>query len=445
MTLVPQTIESAVRALGIAGLAILLAPMLARLLAHTHGSRRTLAWALLLAPLFTPALLVSYAYAPVAVRLMSTPGGVAALYSFALTLKLVPVAALILHFVPPVISPEALRCHALLVPARWARWKFRVRAAGRAPWLAGGIVFLLAFTDFELASLWSLKTWTVALFDAQVGGMALSASLRLAALPLGLGLAVLALVIRLPAVAVTPPGRSPAPGRAVRGPLLVYLGGAALLGCGWPLLRVAGQASAGLRAVAENFVLAQELAASVGCAAVAAVAAWLLIAWMTPRRQTALALAVPGLLGALLLSLLLLAAFQSAVLRPAYDTPLPLLLALTLLLLPFALPLRWLLDAQRRDPALHLARLAGSSALVWRLDTGRRWLAAFLLFCWAYFDFTAGSILAPVGLTPVFVRLHNLAHYGQTAVLSAMFLAAFAAPVAVLLLTAPAARWYARR
>ena len=75
-----------------------------------------------------------------------------------------------------------------------------------------------------------------------------------------------------------------------------------------------------------------------------------------------------------------------------------------------------------------------------------KYLAAFaLLFCWAYFDFTASSILAPIGLTAVFVRLHNLAHYGQTAVLSAMMLAAFATPAALLLLTLTAGRIYARR
>ena len=211
------------------------------------------------------------------------------------------------------------------------------------------------------------------------------------------------------------------------------------------MLFVASQAVSGFRAVAESFVLADDVIASVAFAAGSALWAWLLGAWLAKRHRAALALALPGLLGALLLALFVLTAFQFPALHPAYDTPLPLLLALTLLLLPFALPLRWLLDVARGDPALHLARLAGSSALIWRLDTRRRWLAAFLLFCWAYFDFTAGSILAPVGLTPVFVRLHNLAHYGQTAVLSAMFLAAFAAPVAVLLLTAPAARWYARR
>lgn len=465
MSLAQQTLESAARSLAIAVLAVAIALPLARLLGDTRGRARTLVWALLLAPLLTPALLVSYAYSQLALRLMAATGATGGLYFAALTLKLVPVAVLILHFVPPAMSPEAIRCHALLARPRWERWSFRLRGAGRAPWMAGGLVFLFAFTDFELASLWSLKTWTVALFDAQVGGLALGDSLRLAALPLGIELAVLAFILRAPVLSEARAGGGKAPGRIAHSALLAYLGGAALLACVWPLACVTAQAAAGFRAVAENFVLANDLAASLGFAAAAAVGAWTFCrgaaasssfvrqAGRLPDnrrrdvRATVLAtvLAAPGLLGALLLSLALLAAFQLPLLHPAYDTPLPLLVALTLLLLPFALPLRWLLDAARRDPALHLARLAGSTALVWQLDTRRRWLAAFLLFCWAYFDFTAGSILAPLGLTPVFVRLHNLAHYGQTAVLSAMLLAAFAAPVAVLLLTAPVARWYARR
>lgn len=506
MTLAAQTAEGAARALVIAGLALALAPSLARLLAHAHGRQRTLVWALLLAPLLTPALLVSYAYSHLAPAL---PFVTPALYFAALTLKLVPVAALILHFFPAALSPEAAHCHSLLQtggvfrstkgtkahesrsPFRvlsclswttlcgpgWRHLRFRLRGAGRAPWMAGGLVFLFAFTDFELASLWSLKTWTVALFDAQVGGLALGESLRLAALPLGIELAVLVLILRAPVLSAAQAVGGKAPVRFVHSALLAYLGGAALLACVWPLACVTAQAAAGFRAVAENFVLAKDLAASLGFAATATLGAWLLavvvqttrlqpsdgrlrpsfggrsrppdfsgrVARSTTRIARSTTLAAPGLLGALLLSLALLAAFQLPLLHPAYDTPLPLLVALTLLLLPFAIPLRWLLDATRRDPALHLAKQAGSAALIWQLDTRRRWLAAFLLFCWAYFDFTAGSILAPVGLTPVFVRLHNLAHYGQTAVLSAMFLAAFAAPVAVLLLTAPAARWYARR
>lgn len=158
----------------------------------------------------------------------------------------------------------------------------------------------------------------------------------------------------------------------------------------------------------------------------------------TTLRFISQSLGVPGLLGALVVSLLLLALFQTPLLRPAYDTPLPLLLALTVLLLPPALLLGalWM----PHSPARHLARQVGSRRLHWELETRPRAIAFGLLFCWAYFDFTASSILAPVGFTPVFVRLHNLAHYGQTAVLSAMLLAAVAAPVLAVLLAGLGAR-----
>ena len=154
---------------------------------------------------------------------------------------------------------------------------------------------------------------------------------------------------------------------------------------------------------------------------------------------------VPGLLGPLMIALLVLALFQTPLLRPMYDTPLPLLLALTILLLPIALLLRALLDIRRMSPMRHIARQLGSRRLSWELESQPRLAAFGLLFCWAYFDFTASSILAPTGMTPVFVRLHNLAHYGQTAVLSAMMLAAFATPAVLLLLTLAAGRIYARR
>jgi hypothetical protein len=132
-------------------------------------------------------------------------------------------------------------------------------------------------------------------------------------------------------------------------------------------------------------------------------------------------------------------------LRAAYDTPLPLLLALTIILLPLALLLDVLLLMRRLSPMRHIARQLGSRRLAWVLEWQPQIGAFALLFCWAYFDFTASSILAPVGMTPVFVRLHNLAHYGQTAVLSAMMLAAFATPAVLLLLTVAAGRIYARR
>jgi hypothetical protein len=116
-----------------------------------------------------------------------------------------------------------------------------------------------------------------------------------------------------------------------------------------------------------------------------------------------------------------------------------------LIIAPIALLLRALIRAHTPRESLHLARMAGSRRLIWDLALAPRAAALSLLFMLAYFELTAATILAPIGLTPVFARLHNPAHYGQNSVLSAMLLAAMLAPAALLALTVGAARLYARR
>jgi hypothetical protein len=401
-------------------------------------------WALALAPMLTPALLVSYAWAHIAQTLGHWPWTLHAFHSGILTLKLAPIAALARHLFPPPLSSEGDYCHRLHGPrTRWERAWFLLRAAGALPWTIFGLLFLLTFPEFELASLWSLKTWPVALFDAHAGGLALRESLRLAMVPTLVQFAVLAGVVF--AASHLRPSRITAirsrSSRAALGYIVIAFGVLTL----WPLGLVTWQAVAGVRSLAYNTIFPKDLAASLTFAALSAVLVWFLVGAMLRRRFLAWAAIVPGLLGALVVALLTLAIFQLPGLRVLYDTPVPLLEALVIILIPGALLLRRFVDAPRSAEALHLARLAGSRRLVWELDTEPRFAAVALLACWAWFDFTASSILAPTGLTPVFVRLHNLAHYGQTAVLSAMLFAAVAAPAAVLALTHGAVRLYARR
>ncbi len=484
MSIAAQTASALVRAAIIGGAAVAISGWLAQSLTGFRGRARTVAWALLLAPFLTPSLLISYAFSRIAFALIASPWWHHALYAAVLLLKLVPVATVIRWLLPPPLSAEARHCHrTLAAPSFVEDMLFRFRGAGSGPWFAGGIVFLLAFADFELASLWSVKTWTVALFDAQTGGLNLRESLRLAAWPLGIQLVALALLLwrggRVQSAAN--PGATKV-NRAIFG----YLAAVAFIVSALPLFIVAAQAAAGFRAVLENFVLGNEIATSVLFALAAAVmagvsfrgarASRVLVSasrrnelskpraskadrrTSIPRRRevresgtlspalgTSALPGIPGLLGSLTIALLTLALFQTPPLRPLYDSPLPLLLALTILLLPLALLLRALLDIRRTSPMRHIARQLGSRRLLWEFDHQPRLAAFGLLFCWAYFDFTASSILAPTGMTPVFVRLHNLAHYGQTAVLSAMMLAAFTAPAVLLLLTLTAGRIYARR
>jgi ABC-type Fe3+ transport system permease subunit len=154
-----------------------------------------------------------------------------------------------------------------------------------------------------------------------------------------------------------------------------------------------------------------------------------------------------GLLGPLVLSLAVLSAVQLPGLISLRDTPAPLVFTLGLLLLPMALVLKRVLELTGRQSALHLTMLMQKSRavreLIWRLNTSGKFWAMVLLFTWAYWDVTASSILAPIGMTPVTVRLYNLMHYGQIAALSAMMCSAFAAPILIFLLALGTRRWWA--
>jgi ABC-type Fe3+ transport system permease subunit len=434
-----QTALAVARALIIAAVALVASGPLLDAVKSVRERVRTMVWALLLAPFLMPPLLISYAYSRFALGLVASSWRHEMLYAGVLLLKLTPLAVIVRRLVPSPLSAKARHCHRLFAtPTICARVLFRMRGAGPAPWIAGALVFLFAFADFELASLWNMRTWTVAIFDAQTGGLALRETLLLVALPAAIQIIVLALLVtRRPRF--TPAVTDDVP-RRIRASF-VYLALAACFVSLLPLVFVAAQAAKGMRTVIENFVLGREILASLlfalGAATVAAIAARGMGRWRI--------LCGVGLPGALVISLVLLTLFQLPGLRLAYDTPVPLLLALSVVLLPAAGLLAHLLDSQENSSARHIARQIASRRLAWELDVQPRLAAFGVLFFAGYSDFTASSILAPIRLTPAFVRLHNLAHYGQTAVLSAMLLVAVATPLLLLLLTAAAGRLYARR
>jgi hypothetical protein len=207
---------------------------------------------------------------------------------------------------------------------------------------------------------------------------------------------------------------------------------------------VVAQATRAFTAVSYGVVIWEEIGTSLAFAIAGSGLAWI-IANVAGSTRPGKVLILPGLLGALVLSLLVLALFQTWPLRFAYDTPAPLTLALAMLFAPIAFLLRWLIRIHQPREALHLARMAGNRRLLWELALSPRVAALGLIFLLAYYELTASAILAPVGFTPAFVRLHNLSHYGQTPILSLMLLAATVAPAALLALTLWLGRLYARR
>ncbi|HUV38064.1 MAG TPA: hypothetical protein VMY39_00545, partial [Planctomycetota bacterium] len=443
---------------------------LSALAANARRPVRAVVWALILLPYLVPVVLVGYVYARASLALIRLPLLNELLYDLLLLIRFVPVAVVVLHFAPSQLSREARHCRRLLfVPTRRDRrpvrevLSFFIHGPARKLAVAWAVVFLFAFAEFELANLMNVRTWTRSLFDAHAGGLALTESIRLAALPILCEGAVLLLVCGMlfagRASAEAFRERPPVPGRPGRWFARAWIVLAASVGAGYPLAVVIVGAFRGLNVLRENLILAKDIAASLLFAVCAAVVTYTVAGWFAhrPKRPdssglgrlvAAFVLSLPGLLGALVLGLVVLSLFQWTPLRAAYDTPLPLVTALVLWLFPFAVLLRVLLYVLRPGPAVHVAGLPDVSgsvqpsvrrrarALLYELKTRPRFWVLFLLFFWAYFELVVSALLAPSGMTPAPVRLYNMMHYGQIAGLSAMVFVAFLVPFVLLALTA---------
>ena len=448
------------RSLIIGVLAVAAAQLVRTLLADRRRPVRRIAWILLLAPYFTPVLLTGYAYANFSLSLIHHPAINTIFYSALLWWKFTPIAAVILYFTPAPISAEAIHCRRLTsAGSRFGDWTFLVRAGcAGGPVAAFAVVFLFAFAEFEMASLMIVKSWTVALFDAHAGGLALSESLCRTLGPL------LCEAIAIATAFVVLGRRQVIPTRRIEGNCAsrwfawCHLVIAFVLVLVIPAAMVLWGTIRGFGLLMENFVLSREILASLLFAIGASTLAGLAVFWLGAAARgrsigsifckVILAAAVfAGLLGSLVLSLTVLAAVQLPGLISLRDTPVPLIFTLGLVLLPMALVLKRVLELTAHQSALHLTTLMQKSRavceLTWKLSTSGKFWVMVLLFVWAYWDLMASSILAPIGMTPVTVRLYNLMHYGQIAALSAMTCAAFAAPVCVFLLALGTRRWWA--
>ena len=450
------------RSLIIGVLAVAAAQLVRTLLADRRRPVRRIAWILLLAPYFTPVLLTGYAYANFSLSLIHHPAINTIFYSALLWWKFTPIAAVILYFTPAPISAEAIHCRRLTsAGSRFGDWTFLIRAGcAGGPVAAFAVVFLFAFAEFEMASLMIVKSWTVALFDAHAGGLALSESLCRTLGPL------LCEAIAIATAFVVLGRRQVIPTRRIEGNCAsrwfawCHLVIAFVLVLVIPAAMVLWGTIRGFGLLMENFVLSREILASLLFAIGASTLAGLAVFWLGAAARgrsigsifckVILAAAVfAGLLGSLVLSLTVLAAVQLPGLISLRDTPVPLIFTLGLVLLPMALVLKRVLELTAHQSALHLTTLMQKSRavceLTWKLSTSGKFWVMVLLFVWAYWDLMASSILAPIGMTPVTVRLYNLMHYGQIAALSAMTCAAFAAPIFILLLALGTRRWWAPR
>lgn len=461
------------RALLMAGLTLPLAWGLRDLAQGLPDGRRRILWWLLLVPFLTPPLLTGYAYANFSLSLIRSPGWNETLLMALTVFRHLLVGTVVLWITPPgPLTASALYCAQLagerppragrglrLFRARVSRCCLSVtRGPERGVLPAGGVLFLLGFQEFELPSLMLRPSWTVWLFDAQAGGLGLWDSLRFAVRPAlvsgGLAWGLWMGLNGTRFTAEVPLRRPPQRGRRVQRVLWCVAGIGPLLVTVIPFGIIGREIFAGLPDVLAHRRMLREVAVSLGFGlgsggAASLVAVLLLRAWwgsvgeIDRRRLLGLMalLSLPGLMGSLLVSLVCRQVFQYAWIQPLYDSALPAVVAMVVVLLPRALFVHALLGSARSAGPLHLARLLMSAddaprrraarEQVWALRHRSSLIASGMVCLWGYLELTPMELLAPPGLTAAPVRLYNLMHYGRSPALSAMLLVVMLAPLAV--------------
>ncbi|MBI3863427.1 MAG: hypothetical protein HY290_16170 [Planctomycetia bacterium] len=496
MTLAAACGWSLVRSLLVALVAWPVCRVATRWLRSLPPKSRRLAWWLVLIPFLCPELWAGYAWSGFGVRLAATgfwnllPSGFwptpqsvvardaaadEALLCVLLFFRALPIGTLVLYFSPPPpLTQEAMFCRKLAAGQAFQP-DVRLESLTYIGLPALGLMFLVAFQEFELASLIGRPAWTVWLFDAQVGGLDLSESLRKTVLPVLCQLAVLIplgwLVMRSRTQLANPRRDTRRISRRAQFAMWSLAVAGLTVMCLLPASQVGRDTLGGLlrvaRSASQTRMLLHEVFAGTGYASVAALVSALCASWLLGSAQrsrwaatAAWIVCLPGLVGSLVLGLstmqlgLSVLQLQQQWLRFAYKSPLSFGAGLVLLLLPRALFVRFLLWSSARPAGEHLSRLmrgapvppvrAAGGELAWRLRWSREYWGVALLAYWGYFDLTIASLLAPVTIVSAPVMLYNQMHFGKNATLSALVLLSVLIPLATFSLVAAARRFVFR-
>lgn len=434
-SIIREVAISITRAVGISAVVVPIASMLHQNWLVSNDRKRLVHGLLLLILFLAPALFTAYAYANFTGYLTWPKAARESGYSLLLIFKLLLPASLALVLLRPRISAEAqfmlpkptLRSHLLGAPG--------------AKLLSGTLVFLLVFNEFEFASFFLVDAWTVKLFDAQVGGLLLSHSLRQVLIPFGVELILLIAALRLLhwRGQFPPCAHNKKSGSKVA-IILLWAGVTVIIVI--PTLLMIKDLGAGFDLLTEGFIITREWSASLLFSLLAACSSYL----MCTTRRAWLPLAFPGLLGTLVLGLSLLALFQAPPASRFYDTMLPLTLGLALWVLPVGLFIRFALADRGRSAGAYLGESTRTPGKFrWTLVSRYYFVLFLVLFCLSWFDLTLSTLLAPSHFTPLPVRLYNFMHYGQSARLTAMVFVSLLTPVLLIGVTYPLARTWILR
>lgn len=492
MTLTESLLWSLIRCVFVAGISLVPVAILTQQIECSTTSRSRRLWLFFaVLPFFVPELLIGFNYRLTATQLsQGTSSQFAAVSTEFLYLLLlvarstafgVAVRQMVTH---SSVSKDSLHAWNTLRPSKSSRqtssltmtqWRqgwlmLHLTGPWRSSLIASSIMALTSFQEFETAALMQIDrypvTWSVWLFDAHANRQPLSDSIKMILGPLAIELILLSpalwmLVRHAPKAAVQSfapySDSSGLPAHRLRS--LLCLSPGIVLFLAWPLSANLRSALSGLGALWQNTDLlrmaAEQILTSTGFAVAAALLAINLSGMMQPAsrlpdtssldpkvfRNALSLLLIPGLMGSLALSLLLVATFQHSLLRPLYDTWLPMLLGQSLAILPRAFALVVIMNQMTERSALHSASLMMSSphlnirqrvsSIFWRMTTFRWLLCGLVIAQWCFWDVTTTSILRPVQLEPVVTRLYNEMHYGRTESLMSLTMLSLLIPLAL--------------
>ena len=415
-------------------------PVCWRLERGLRGGTHHAALMLLLAlPFLMPELLLGYLIAPLVAGL---PWRSELALNAILFLRSVPVGVIALRATPPsLLSPAALHLRKLSCRSwqdRWELWRCYLHGPIRRALPALGLMFLIAFQEFDAAAMLGAVSWTDRLFVEHATGLSLAESWRLLLLPLAVQIVVLLTIVwslaGLSRDEAASEYESPIRPGTIRF-AWVYAAIACLIGVAWPLGLLSRDLVAGWKWLTTQPTAGKTLMREIGNAGlvglVAGLAAWTFVRALLDRRTAwgwMMACSLPGLCGGLTASLALLWLSTRSVLHAASATPLFWVLALIVWLIPRALLLQLWLARQSEPAAMHLVELLRRSPRENQRRSARRWfwqwriepqVAACGLLCyWAYLDLTSAALLSPPGMASVVKRLYNFMHFGHSAAMS---------------------------
>jgi len=469
MSLATVCSVTVLRSLIISIMGVILSRQLASLFGTGHSKRSFLILILILGPFLVPELIVGYAWSLISLKLVHYPMLIELIYSSLVLLKVVPVGTVCFYVSGPALisaesdfirkSVNSTTAQISEIKTQWSffLWKYVLQL-----FPVGALLFLLAFQEFEMASLIYRDSWTVWIFDAQARGVSITQSVSYLAEPLLIELCVIIVAVFFLSRIRNQPQlelhQSVKRTHSFSSILLWgYLFAAFFVSVVMPFSLTGW---GGVLALGSLFQNQLQLVETLGeCAwgmvygITSGIAAWGFASFFFSRNQSrqlkmlGFLLCLPGLCGSLTLGVVIAKLFLTESAYWLYDTPLALFLALVLFLFPRAAFLKLIVLAPRENVSFFLVRVLSQSKnqtqtlsgnlLQWDLNGKMQYWTVVILAFWAYWDVTISSILSPNNTTTSSVRLYGLMHYGQNSVLSAMTFLSLCIPILISLLFFP--------